>query len=124
MTGAPKLRSVQLLEELEGHRPRGVYSGAFLAITHSRSELMDFATCRRVWFRRSGRNDRLLRRDPHARHQRHRSVSPPLSLALSLTLPEELTLGAGGAITHLSEVANEWEEVLVKTEAVVGRAKT
>ena len=28
MTGAPKLRSVQLLEEYEGHRPRGVYSGA------------------------------------------------------------------------------------------------
>lgn len=34
---------------------------------------------------------------------------------------EELTLGAGGAITHLSDAAKEWEEVLVKTEAVIGK---
>lgn len=28
MTGAPKLRSVQLLEGFEGQRRRGIYSGA------------------------------------------------------------------------------------------------
>jgi para-aminobenzoate synthetase len=33
----------------------------------------------------------------------------------------ELTLGAGGAITHLSDAADEWEEVLVKTDAVLGK---
>lgn len=31
MTGAPKLRSVQLLEELERHRRRGVYAGQSFA---------------------------------------------------------------------------------------------
>lgn len=49
--------------------------------------------------------------------------SLPLPLAPPLTPFVDLTLGAGGAITHLSDVDNEWEEVLVKTEAVVGRAK-
>lgn len=28
MTGAPKLRSVQLLDDFEAHHPRGIYSGA------------------------------------------------------------------------------------------------
>lgn len=30
MTGAPKLRSVQLLEEYESRRRRGIYSGTYL----------------------------------------------------------------------------------------------
>lgn len=34
----------------------------------------------------------------------------------------DLTLGAGGAITHLSDVDKEWEEVLIKMEAVLGTA--
>lgn len=32
-----------------------------------------------------------------------------------------MTLGAGGAITHLSNAEQEWDEVLVKTDAVLGR---
>jgi anthranilate/para-aminobenzoate synthase component I len=31
MTGAPKLRTVQLLEEYEGGRRRGIYSGMSLS---------------------------------------------------------------------------------------------
>lgn len=33
MTGAPKLRTVQLLEEYEGRRRRGIYSGTHSAIS-------------------------------------------------------------------------------------------
>lgn len=84
MTGAPKLRSLKLLDQLEGHRPRGIYSGVlgYVAIDGSAS----FSVVIRTLVVRG----------------------------------EELTLGAGGAITHLSDPEREWEEVLVKTEAVVG----
>ncbi|BGP21010.1 hypothetical protein JCM10213_003226 [Rhodosporidiobolus nylandii] len=87
MTGAPKLRSVQLLDELEGREKRGVYSGVFgyLAIDGS----SDWSVVIRTLVKRG----------------------------------HELTLGAGGAITHLSEPETEWEEVLTKVEAVTGGLK-
>jgi para-aminobenzoate synthetase len=36
MTGAPKLRTVQLLEEYEGQRRRGIYSGEHSSTAFSR----------------------------------------------------------------------------------------
>lgn len=42
-------------------------------------------------------------------------------LLISAHLMVELQLGGGGAITHLSDPEKEWEEVLVKVEAVIGR---
>ncbi|GAA5981787.1 hypothetical protein JCM11641_007424 [Rhodosporidiobolus odoratus] len=84
MTGAPKMRSVQLLDELEDHEERGAYSGVFgyLAIDGS----SDWSVVIRTLVKRGS----------------------------------ELSLGAGGAITHLSEPEKEWEEVLTKVEAVTG----
>ncbi|KAK4048046.1 para-aminobenzoate synthase, (PABA) [Microbotryomycetes sp. JL221] len=84
MTGAPKLRSLQILHELEDQRPRGVYSGAFGFISY------DGATDLSVVIRTI-----VLR-------------------------GQELTLGAGGAITNLSDPHKEWQEVLVKVDAVTG----
>ncbi|BGP04117.1 para-aminobenzoate synthase, (PABA) [Rhodotorula toruloides] len=85
MTGAPKLRSLQLLDELERQVPRGAYSGVFgyLAVDGS----SDWSVVIRTLVKRG----------------------------------RELTLGAGGAITHLSDPAKEWEEVLTKVDAVLGR---
>lgn len=59
MTGAPKLRSVQILEELERHVPRGVYAGGSPACV-----LSLLTNNRRIRLRRGGRHDRLCRRDP------------------------------------------------------------
>ncbi|KPV72815.1 uncharacterized protein RHOBADRAFT_55494 [Rhodotorula graminis WP1] len=85
MTGAPKLRSLQLLDDLERHVARRAYSGVFgfLAIDGS----SDWAVVIRTLVKRG----------------------------------RDLTLGAGGAITHLSDPAKEWEEVLTKVDAVLGR---
>ncbi|GAA5851960.1 hypothetical protein JCM8547_000110 [Rhodosporidiobolus lusitaniae] len=84
MTGAPKLRSVQLLGELEGREKRGVYSGIFGYLSISGAS--DWSVVIRTLVKRG----------------------------------LDVSLGAGGAITHLSEPGNEWEEVLTKIDAVLG----
>ena len=84
MTGAPKLRSVQLLESFESHRPRGVYSGAL------------------GYFSVDGSAD--------------------LSVVIRTMVMEgeRVSLGAGGAVTWLSDAEGEWGEVLTKVASVVG----
>jgi para-aminobenzoate synthetase len=96
MTGAPKRRSVTLLERLEGksraaegqewklqHRPRGVYSGAL------------------GWIGVDGAAD--------------------FSVVIRTAVVEQdgqVSIGAGGAITYLSDADREWEEVLQKVSAL------
>ncbi|PWN23002.1 ADC synthase [Microstroma glucosiphilum] len=96
MTGAPKRRSVTLLERLEGksraaegqewklqHRPRGVYSGAL------------------GWIGVDGAAD--------------------FSVVIRTAVVEQdgtISIGAGGAITYLSDADKEWEEVLQKVSAL------
>ncbi|KAI9801278.1 MAG: Protein phosphatase PP2A regulatory subunit B [Piccolia ochrophora] len=81
MTGAPKLRSVQMLEDLEQQR-RGIYSGSL------------------GYFCVSGTVDQSVVIRTIVRHG------------------DNLSLGAGGAITWLSEPDAEWEEVMIKANAV------
>ncbi len=78
MTGAPKIRSIQLLEKLEG-APRGAYSGVLGYVSQ-----LGKATNLAVMIR---------------------------TVVLSST---RTSLGAGGAITALSDPAAEYEEMLVK----------
>ncbi|ORY26958.1 ADC synthase [Naematelia encephala] len=84
MTGAPKLRSVQLLEKFEADQLRGVYSGTLGYIG------VDGAA--------------------------------DLSVVIRTIIVQgnQLSLGAGGAITWLSQSTSEWEEVLTKVRSVVG----
>ncbi|CAO1636919.1 unnamed protein product [Sympodiomycopsis kandeliae] len=95
MTGAPKRRSVTLLERLEGktlqktkewelsHRPRGIYSGCLGWI--SLDGAMDFSVVIRTAVV-----------DCHG----------------------QITVGAGGAITYASHAEKEWQEVVHKVRAL------
>lgn len=82
MTGAPKLRSVQIIDALEEEKERGIYSGSLGYICAS------------------GTADQSV------------------VIRTVIKTGDRLELGAGGAITWLSETDKEWDEVLVKANAV------
>ncbi|KIW06019.1 aminodeoxychorismate synthase, variant 2 [Verruconis gallopava] len=81
MTGAPKLRSVQILDTLE-QKERGIYSGCL------------------GYFCVSGATDQSV------------------IIRTVVRTGNDLNIGAGGAITWLSNAQKEWEEVLIKARAV------
>lgn len=82
MTGAPKLRSVQILDSLESQKERGIYSGSLGYICASGT------------------------------------VDQSVVIRTIVKSGDDLELGAGGAITWLSEADKEWDEVMVKANAV------
>lgn len=82
MTGAPKLRAVQILDRLEEDRERGIYSGSL------------------GYLCASGTVDQSVVIRTIVKHE------------------NRLELGAGGAITWLSEADKEWDEAMVKANAV------
>ena len=84
MTGAPKKRACELLREVEGHRPRGLYSGVMGYLDVGGGG--DFSVVIRTIFRW---------RD------------------------EDWRIGAGGAVTALSDAEEEWKEMLTKRTSVM-----
>jgi len=82
MTGAPKLRSVQMLDALERHANRGIYSGClgYLCVSGC--------------------------------------IDQSVVIRTIVKQGIELELCAGGAITWLSKPDKEWEEVILKANAV------
>lgn len=91
MTGAPKLRSCQLLQGIEHHQPRSIYSGilGYMCV----SGKGDFSVVIRSVFKWDEGNSK----------------------------DEELwRIGAGGAVTGLSTEEGEWNEMLAKLKSTLG----
>ena len=98
MTGAPKLRSVQLLDKLEFYTPRGVYSGClgYISLPYIAS-------------------------NQYRRFTRGAAKFSVIIRTVVINSGTEVSVGAGGAILHLSDAKEEWDEVLVKSRAVIPR---
>jgi para-aminobenzoate synthetase len=96
MTGAPKKRSMELLDEIED-RDRGIYSGVLGYLDIGGGG--DWSVIIRSAFRYPRREN------SHAKGESE---------------PDIWRVGAGGAVTTLSTVDGEWEEMRAKLETVLG----
>ncbi|KAF7311045.1 hypothetical protein HMN09_00648000 [Mycena chlorophos] len=92
MTGAPKKRSVDILQQLEDG-PRNMYSGVFgyWCVTGAADWSVAIRSCFKL-------------------HQESESNADS----------ETWYIGAGGAITALSDAEAEWEEMIAKLQSVMG----
>ncbi|PPQ67157.1 hypothetical protein CVT25_005758 [Psilocybe cyanescens] len=97
MTGAPKKRSIEILQNLEDQE-RGIYSGVFGYWCVGGGG--DWSVTIRSCFK--------LDEQGEASHQKDESFSS-----------EEWTIGAGGAITALSDPESEWDEMVTKLQSVL-----
>lgn len=102
MTGAPKKRSVEILRTLENGE-RNVYSGVFGYWCVGGGG--DWSVTIRSCFKYDGRYG-----------CEHVSCEVPTPSGAHV---EEWVMGSGGAITALSDVESEWEEMLIKLRSVL-----
>ncbi|MCJ1457471.1 para-aminobenzoate synthase, (PABA) [Mycoblastus sanguinarius] len=113
MTGAPKLRSCQILQQLE-NRKRGVYSGVVGYIDVGGGG--DFSVVIRSavrWDDESGKRDEGKTEDDKACHREPRNENEEDEKG------DTWTIGAGGAVTSLSTEDGEWEEMLAKLKSTL-----
>ncbi|KAG5181722.1 ADC synthase [Tribonema minus] len=83
MTGAPKIRTMEIIDKLEDHAPRGVYSGSLGFLS------------------RGGQADLNV------------------VIRTGVVTPDGVSVGAGGAVIALSDVEDEYQEMLLKARAVL-----
>jgi para-aminobenzoate synthetase len=95
MTGAPKKRSVEILQTLEDNN-RGIYSGVFGYWDVGGGG--DWSVVIRSCFKHDD--------DVDIDFNDHKT--------------ETWTIGAGGAITALSDPDSEWDEMITKLQSVLG----
>ena len=107
MTGAPKKRSVQILQTLEDNE-RSIYSGVFgyWCVGGSGDWSVTIRSCFKY-------DDRYNHMSVPSSRKTTESVSTADPHA------EEWVIGAGGAITALSDPQAEWDEMTVKLQSVL-----
>lgn len=109
MTGAPKKRSVEILHTLEDD-DRSVYSGVFGYWDVGGGG--DWSVVIRSCFKHD--NERIgSQRTPGI------EGADPEQLFKDDQGQEEWIIGAGGAITALSDPQSEWEEMCIKLQSVL-----
>ena len=108
MTGAPKKRSVEILQDLEDS-DRGIYSGVFGYWCVGGSG--DWSVVIRSCFKY---DDQYTTTVSDATSHHHTATKDK----------EEWVIGAGGAITALSDPEAEWEEMVVKLQSALGAFDT
>jgi para-aminobenzoate synthetase len=104
MTGAPKIRTMEILDRLEEGVSRGPYSGCLGYISMNGSMDMNIVIRSAVV---QPAKPASLPRTPHtfSTERKHEEWM--------------VSIGAGGAITALSESTDEYEEMILKAKAVI-----
>lgn len=121
MTGAPKRRACHLLQSLENHEPRGVYSGVVGYLDVGGGG--DFS----VVIRSAVRWDKSTKSNPSSKDSStvDEDTQEPKSVGAEHGNKEvddgapKWTVGAGGAITSLSTEEGEWEEMMTKLKSTL-----
>ncbi|KAI9718913.1 MAG: hypothetical protein M1812_003797 [Candelaria pacifica] len=110
MTGAPKRRSCALLQAIEESKPRGCYSGVLGYMDVGGGG--DFSVVIRSAFRYKSE----ITNKPVSRYPNHNKEAQHY--------PHEVWhVGAGGAITALSDEEEEWKEMKAKSESTLAAFK-
>ena len=127
MTGAPKLRSCQILKSLE-HHPRGIYSGVLGYMDVGGGGDFSVVIRSAVRWDADARHPPTYNKDDiigentptdgngHANGEADPTARPSDSPSPS---GDKWTIGAGGAVTSLSTEEGEWEEMIAKLRSTM-----
>lgn len=134
MTGAPKLRSIQILEQLE-RGPRGIYSGCIgfaalngttdwnvvirTAVFTPESSSSSSSSCSASSFQVPSSTQQCKSTAASPRSSSSSSCSSVSIGNCASGRRHCCQIGAGGAIVHMSDVQLEWHEMLLKTKALI-----
>ena len=113
MTGAPKLRSCQILRSLET-RPRGIYAGVLGYMDVGGGGDLSVVIRSAVRW-----DDDNAVSEPEADSMTNNDVATDRDAEKQHVKGDEWTIGAGGAVTSLSTEKGEWEEMIAKLKSTL-----